>query len=147
MSQRLVPPDFDVPTTYQGSGFHLEVLGPIHNERDHQAWMSSIDHIRATPGMDWGSWPAPMSLEANLGDMEMHHREFVDREAFTYSILDGDSVIGCVYIYPAKDGRGAHVRSWVTKNRAEMDEVVWRELSHWLETEWPLEGFYYAPRA
>ena len=36
--------------------------------------------------------------------MEMHYREFVERKSFTYSILDGDEVIGCVYIYPARIG-------------------------------------------
>ena len=39
-----------------------------------------------------------MTLEQNLADMEMHAKEFVDRESFTYSILDGDVVIGCVHL-------------------------------------------------
>jgi hypothetical protein len=61
--------------------------------------MSSIDHIRSTPGLvDW-DWPTPMSLEQNLGDLEHHARDFRERTGFTYSILDGDAVIGCLYIY------------------------------------------------
>jgi hypothetical protein len=106
MDQSFVPPDFDVPMSFDDPGFHLEPLGPVHNERDHEAWMSSIDHIRSTPGMDWRDWPAPMTLEENLVDMEMHARHFEERVGFTYSILDSDDVIGCVYIYPSdKPGR------------------------------------------
>jgi len=103
MGEPFVPTDFEVPSTFDGPGFHLQPLGPVHNERDHEAWMSSIEHIKATPGMSWRTWPSPMTLEENLSDMEMHAKEFADRKSFTYSILDGDMVIGCVYIYPAKD--------------------------------------------
>ena len=146
MSEPFVPTDFEVPLDFDGPGFHLEPLGPVHNERDYQAWMSSIEHIRATPGMDWRSWPRPMTLKENLADMEMHAKEFADRESFTYSILDGDMVIGCVYIYKAKDDYDAHVRSWVTESRSELDPVVWEALSGWLAAEWPFGEFAYANR-
>ena len=146
MSEPFVPTDFEVPLTFDAPGFHLEPLGPVHNERDYQAWMSSIEHIKATPGMDWRSWPRPMTLEENMADMEMHAKEFTERESFTYSILDGDMVIGCVYIYPAKDNHDADVRSWVTEHRPEMDTVVWKTLSSWLATEWPFRKFSYTTR-
>ena len=42
-----VPDDFVVPVTLEGPGFRLDPLGPEHNERDHAAWMSSIEHIRS----------------------------------------------------------------------------------------------------
>ena len=29
-------------------------------------------------------------------------RDFRERKGFTYSILDGDDVIGCIYIYPPR---------------------------------------------
>jgi hypothetical protein len=116
MSEPFVPTDFEVPLTFDGPGFHLEPLHPVHNERDYQAWMSSIEHIKATPGMEGRMWPRPMTLHENMADMEMHAKEFTDREGFTYSILDGDIVIGCVYIQPAKDDHDAAVRSWVTES-------------------------------
>ncbi len=141
-----MPTDFEVPLTFDAPGFHLEPLGPVHNERDYQAWMSSIGHIRATPGMDWRSWPRPMTLEENMADMEMHAKEFTDRESFTYSILDGDMVIGCVYIYPTKTDYDAAVRSWVTESRSELDPVVRKSLRGWLATEWPFGEFSYANR-
>lgn len=146
MRQPFVPEDFDPPRSFQGPGFRLEPLGPDHNERDYEAWTSSMDHIHATPG-EWGNWPHPMTLEENLGDMQMHAREFEDREAFTYSILDGDDVIGCLYIYPdSKGSTDASVSSWVRESRAEMDAVVWEAVSAWLRDQWPFRDFRYADR-
>jgi hypothetical protein len=146
MAEPFIPADFDVPLAFAGPGFYLEPLGPMHNQRDHEAWMSSIDHIRATPGMEERDWPAPMTLEENMADMEMHARHFADRAGFTYSILDHDDVIGCVYIYPAEAGDGAKVSSWVRESRAEMDTIVWRTLSDWLGEQWPFRSIAYAPR-
>lgn len=147
MSTPFVPHSFAVPTELEGDGFHLETFGPEHNERDHEAWMSSIDHIRATPGFEDWDWPTPMSLEQNLGDLEDHARDFRQRSGFTYSILDGDEVIGCVYIYPSRDDDyDASVRSWVRASRAEMDAQVWQTLSAWLASEWPFERPRYAAR-
>lgn len=147
MCDTFIPDGFEPPTSFRGPGFRLEPLGPEHNKRDYEAWTSSIDHIRSTPG-EWGAWPHPMTLEENLGDMEMHAREFRERSAFTYSILDGDEVIGCLYIYPDEDGNSdAHVRSWVTASRAPMDQVVWETTKEWLGSEWPFRTFRYADRA
>lgn len=146
MSDAFVPSEFDPPVSFEGPGFHLVPLGPEHNERDHEAWMSSMDHIHSTPG-DWGSWPRSMTLEENRSDLEKHAGEFTDREAFTYSILDGDEVIGCLYVYPdSEDDTDADVSSWVRASRAGMDVVVWETISGWLRNEWPFETFRYASR-
>jgi hypothetical protein len=141
----LVPADFDVPLGLEGPGFRLEPLGPEHNERDHEAWMSSLDHIRATPGWAGSDWPHPMSLEDNRRDLERHAADFEARRGFTYSVLDGDDVIGCVYIYPSSEG-GAEVHSWVRASRAEMDRPVWQGVSQWLAEAWPLDPVRYAGR-
>jgi hypothetical protein len=50
MTESFVPDDFTVALGLIGPGFRLEPLGPQHNESDHEAWMSSIEHIHATPG-------------------------------------------------------------------------------------------------
>ena len=140
-----VPDDFDVPLSLEGPGFRLEPLGPEHNERDHEAWMSSIEHIRATPGYPDGSWPTAMTLERNLEDLERHARHFAERVGFTYSVLDGDEVVGCVYIYPSETA-AAGVQSWVRASRAELDEPLWRKVSEWLADDWPFATVDYAPR-
>ncbi|MDJ0663101.1 MAG: GNAT family N-acetyltransferase [Acidimicrobiia bacterium] len=149
MSDPFVPDAFVVPTEFAGPGFRLEPLGPEHNQRDYEAWTSSIEHIRSTPGFPDpdDDWPYPMSLDDNMSDMLMHARHFEERRGFTYSILDGDDVIGCVYIYPTRDpDHQAEVSSWVTAARANLDRVVWEALSAWLET-WPFDSFAYDSRS
>jgi hypothetical protein len=148
MSPSFVPDHFEPPLMFSGEGFLLEPLGPQHNERDHEAWMSSIEWILSTPGYSAdGDWPAPMSLEANLKDLEMHARDFEERNGFTYSVLDGDEVIGCLYIYPSSNAdHDASIMSWVTESRSEMDIPVHRAVVEWIEESWPFHSAQYAPR-
>jgi hypothetical protein len=141
MAQPFIPDDFVVPRGLAGPGFRLEPLGPQHNEADHSAWTSSIDHIRATPGFTDGRWPPidGLSLAENLKDLERHADDFERRAGFTYTVLDdGGRVIGCVYIYPsASDSRVTRVRSWVSANSAELDLLVHDAVAKWLASEWP----------
>ena len=143
-----VPLSFEVPTAYAWSEFHLEPLGQQHNERDHAAWMSSIDHIRCTPGFsaqEEPNWPVAMTLERNLEDLVRHAEDFKERRGFTYSILDGDDVIGCIYIYPhRRRGHDAFVSSWVRESRAELDATVREALSTWIDETWPFSNPHYA---
>ena len=142
MFERVVDPPEPLSTTW----FRLEMLAPVHNERDYEAGTSSIEHIHATPGFAppdaaGDDWPTPMTLDQNLADLEQHRREFVTGEAFAYSVLDDDDVIGCVYINP--DGSGAAdamVRSWVRASRAERDLDLAVEIDQWLRDTWPLRS-------
>jgi hypothetical protein len=49
-SDKFVPVSFNPPSSLATNQFRLEPLGPQHNQADHAAWMSSIEHIRCTPG-------------------------------------------------------------------------------------------------
>jgi hypothetical protein len=147
VSDNLVPNGFLVPDSFDGPGFRFEPLGPQHNDRDYAAWTSSMEHILATPGFRADRWPRPMSIDDNLQDLVGHADDFRSREGFTYSILDGDEVIGCLYIYPSTTPQyDADVRSWVRENRAEMDTVVWESISEWLAEKWPFENPLYEER-
>lgn len=150
MSSTFVPPDFDPPRELSTRHFRLEPLGPQHNERDHAAWTTSIEHIRSTPGFPDGGWPPVegMTLERNLADLERHARDFEARTGFTYTVLDSeDDVIGCLYIYPDPTGANdAEVLSWVTARHAELDVVLYETVSEWLATSWPFSTVRYAPR-
>jgi RimJ/RimL family protein N-acetyltransferase len=144
-----VPRDFDVPRRLEAPEFVLEPLGPEHNDRDYDAWTSSLDHIRATPGWAGSTWPREMTLDENRADLERHADDFGKRAGFTYTVLDpsGGDVIGCVYIYPQRDGdRDAHVLSWVRASRAELDVPLWRAVSEWLASDWPFASVEHAPR-
>ncbi len=148
MSTLFVPDDFHVPLGLKTDHFRLEPLGPQHNERDHEAWMSSIEHIRNTPGFPDGksNWPSAMSLEKNLVDLKRHAEDFAVRKGFTYSVLDGDEIIGCVYLYPTKkEGCDVEALSWVTASQAELDVVLWQTVSTWLDDAWPFKCVFYEP--
>ena len=139
-----VPADFAVPGGLATALFRLEPLGPEHNERDYAAWSSSIDHIHASPGFEAWRWPHEMTIEENLRDLEGHARDFVNRTGFTYSVLDGDDVIGCLYIYPDREGDAdARARSWVRADRADLDLPLRRAVHDWLEAAWPFERVEY----
>lgn len=151
MSHLFVPDDFNVPLELVTPRFRLEPLGPEHNESDHRAWMSSIDHIRSTPGYPDGNWPPleGMSLDQNLADLRRHADDFVRRIGFTFTVLDPSSedVIGCVYIYPDKSGdTDAEVQSWVTAERADLDPVLYEAVSAWIADDWPFESIDFDPR-
>jgi hypothetical protein len=144
-----VPDGFGVPLDLATENFRLEPLGPQHNAGDYEAWTSSIDHIKATPGFGGSTWPHPMTLEDNLADLRRHADDFAGRAGFTYTILARDSgdIIGCVYIYPSRSADGAaEVQSWVRADRADLDVAVHDAVTAWLNDAWPFTAINYAPR-
>lgn len=149
MTKPFVPSDFVVPPPPATEHFRIEPLGPQHNDSDYEAWSSSVEHIRATPGWEKSSWPDDRDEDANLRDLERHADDFANRKGFTYTVLDPATgeVIGCVYIYPDKDEEhDARVLSWVRASRAELDVELWRAVSSWLSDDWPFESVAYAER-
>lgn len=136
-----VPPGFVPPMSLIHESFVLEPLGPQHNEADHAAWASSIDHIRATPGYPDGDWPPRegMSLEDNLADLRRHAADFVSGKGFTFTALDplDHEVVGCVYLYPPEGEGDVIVQSWVRAARADLDEPLADAVATWLAAEWP----------
>jgi hypothetical protein len=88
-SQALVEDTFSVPELLEAKDFRLELLGPEHNEADYAAWMSSIEHIQATPGFDAG-WPPAggMSPAQNLADLQRHAEHSAQRLDFAYSVIE-----------------------------------------------------------
>ena len=62
-------------------------------EKDYEAVIESRDLLRSMFG---GDWPRDgFTLEENLKDLERHQQEFLDREAFAYTVvsLDNDRVL------------------------------------------------------
>jgi hypothetical protein len=137
-----VPVGFDPPTSFVTEQFRLEPLGPQHNAADHAAWMSSIEHIRSTPGYPDGKWPplAGMTLEENLADLRRHADDFARRVGFTFTVLDprDNDVIGCVYLYPStSEDSDVTVQSWVRADRSDLDETLADAVARWLVSDWP----------
>ena len=142
----LVPADFAVPDRHECVGYALEPLGPEHNDSDHRAWTTSVEHIRSLPGFPDGNWPDPtMTLADNLGDLQRHRRDFLDRRGFTYTVLDaGGDVAGCVYIYPDRTtGTDAEVTSWLRADHADREDEFRAALTSWLHDAWPFGTWTY----
>ena len=149
--ESFVPADFVPPAGLDHPEFSLRPLGPEHNESDYAAWISSMDHIRSSPGWADQGWPRFKTLDENLADLVEHAQDFADRTGFTYTVLaprDGSqTVIGCVYIYPSRDeSHDAMVRSWVRVADAHLDGPLYRTVSEWLTRDWPFERVDYAAR-
>jgi hypothetical protein len=154
MTGEFVPEGSKPPSGLRADAFVLEPLGPEHNEADHAAWMSSIEHIHASPGFsddfddDPDPWPRPMTLEQNLSDLVQHAQDFRDRTGFTYTVLDPSDrdVIGCVYIYPSPaDDIDVRIRSWVRVSHASLDEPLRGTVRAWVEgPDWPFTRIDYA---
>ncbi len=88
-----------------------------------------------------------MTLDKNLEDLVRHAKDFDERSGFTYSILEGDDVIGCIYIYPSRtQGSDAEISSWVRGSRSEFDAPVREELADWIDESWPFSNPHYAGR-
>jgi hypothetical protein len=77
-----------------------------------------------------------------------HAKDFRERRGFTYSILEGEAVIGCIYIYPSRlPDRDAEISSWVRESRAELDALVREALAKWIDESWPFSNPHYAGTA
>ena len=86
-----------------------------------------------------------MTLEKNMEDLVRHAKDFHERRGFTYSILEGDDVIGCIYIYPRRlPGHDAEISSWVRVSRAESDTAIREALALWIHESWPFLNPFYA---
>ena len=143
-SDEWLPAGFEPPTSLATEQFRLEPLGPQHNEADHAAWTSSIDHIRSTPGYPDGSWPPAngMTLEENLRDLRRHAEDFRRGSGFTFTVLDPEDsdVIGCVYLYPSRSEEwDVTVQSWVRADRSGLDTPLADAVARWLAADWPWE--------
>ena len=64
----LVPADFAVPTAHKTARYQFVPLGPALAKHDYEAYMSSIDHLRATFG--GGKWPhAGITMDEAVQDV------------------------------------------------------------------------------
>ena len=146
----LVPDDFVVPPPLTTEHFRLEPLGPRHNDVDHAAWTTSIEHIRATPGFAGRQWPGEaMTPAENEADLRRHEVDYEERRGFAYAVLAAPSgdYVGCVYFYPPRSPEfDVDVRSWVRHDPARRDQPLHDAVRRWLADRWPWHAPDYAER-
>ena len=139
-----VPPDFDVPEQLETDSYRLRMLTTSDVVKDYDAVISSAAHINEL----WNgvSWPEGLTIEQNLIDLGWHQKEFQRRRSFAFTVtdLDGDRVLGCVYINPTrKRGYDAVVYLW-TRPSDQTDlvtpETLRETVRAWLADDWPFES-------
>jgi len=144
-----VPSNFDIPPVLETERFRLRMLSVNDVEQDYEAVIESRELLHSMFG---GSWPREgFTLTENLTDMEQHQQEFLNREAFTYTVvsLDESRVLGCVYINPARKVEAdAEVYMWVRQSEYDkgLDAVLFQAVKNWMEASWPFAAVAYSGR-
>ncbi len=142
METPFVPENFHVPQWVKRPNYVLRPLTTADVEKDYEAVMSSKDSLRQIFGEN-DNWPAEhMTLQDNERDLQRHQSDFEQRRGFTYTMEtpEGNTCLGCVYIYPAKrDDNDAEVYYWVRNSlKAQGGEAeLGAYLRQWLREVWP----------
>jgi hypothetical protein len=152
------PENRPVPTEWRTNDLWLRVLRPDVTELDYAALMESRERLRRWSN---SAWPADdFTLDGNREDLIGHEREWEDRDAFAYTVLnsDGTRCEGCVYIYPLGrwlehcgfergedseqfDDDTPAVTFWVRDSAlaAGLDRQLLEGLREWFKQDWPYE--------
>jgi hypothetical protein len=151
MTKKLVPDDFEVPSSLETDRFKLKMLGPDDVDKDYEAVMESIDHLKGFFGPR-SKWPSPdMTKEEDLNDLRWHQEEFINRKSFTYTVTtpDGSRCLGCAYIFPSrKKSFEADVLMWVRQSEIAngLDELLFSNIKRWIKEKWPFDKVAYPGR-
>jgi len=152
MTGPFVPQDFNVPEVLQTDKFRLRMLSVSDVEKDYEAVMTSIDHLRGVFGEN-SKWPTKdLTLEQDLRDLQWHQNEFHNRSSFTYTVMNLDETIclGCVYIYPSKSPDfEADVYMWVRKSEYDrgLDPILFKTVKNWITDQWPFKKVCFPGRS
>lgn len=140
-----------IPSELIQNRFQFEVLHPKHVKLDYQALMKSKDFLHR-----WSNSPWPedhFKVEDNLIDLEWHYAEFMEKTAFTYTILDKDKAncLGCIYIRPVTsipslspnekailDPFQFFISYWVISEirNTQLEKEIFSAIRGWLMSEW-----------
>jgi hypothetical protein len=153
-----IPEAFSPPQAVNLQALKLSVLGPQHADLDFKALKSSAGEIRHVFGPQ-NDWPgSDITYTENLADLVRHEKEFFDRVAFAYSMLDASSqqYVGCLYIKPIKskkqpdrrkDKYQAQAYFWLTKGQSTItDAQAELLLKSWIDRIWPFSSIAWPGR-
>ncbi len=143
MSAQLVPGYFTVPLKLEAAEFQLRPLLISDVVKDYDAVMTSVDHLKGlmSPSSDW---PEGLTFEEDLIDLGWHHKEFMRRTSFAYTVmsLDESRCLGCAYIYPSSDPAfDAEAYYWARQSElgSGLEEQLGRVFRDWLARDWPFK--------
>lgn len=155
-------PHATIPDRLLTADFLIRPLLATDVELDYAAVMESKEFLRK---WEQSSWPADdFTLAGNLEDLQRHEREHINREAFTFTVMNPAETecLGCIYIYPPTarwlsqaetvplgDTRWADVEAialfWVRQSRlAEaLDRKLLDQLRIWFDQAWPFDRYLF----
>ncbi len=151
MGESFVPLDFKIPEKFETKRFKLRKLTVNDAEKDFDAVISSVNHLKGIfgPGSEWP--PQDLTLEQNRAYLIQHQKEFEERIGFAYTVMDSNEsqCLGCVYIYPLQTPDfDAVVFLWVRKTEYEkgLDPFLFKAVKEWVKAEWPFKKVAYPNR-
>ena len=154
MKKYFVPPEFKVPEVLETDKFRLRMLTIKDVEKDYDAVITSIDHLKGVFGERERNkkWPPKdLTLEQDLIDLGWHQKEFQNRSSFAYTVinLDETQCLGCVYIFPSNNPNfDAKIYMWVRKSEFEkgLDPILFKTVKKWIQEKWPFKKVAYPGR-
>jgi hypothetical protein len=95
LPDRLRPPD-----VWGGPGWSARPLRLSDAEADYEAVMASADRLKGCLDPD-DPWPEGLTLYENRVDLGWHEREFTSGRSYTWTVVQGDRVVGAAYLCPS----------------------------------------------
>ncbi len=132
-----VPENFAIPAQLSNDRIRLRMLSVADAQKDYEAVVETRIRLRKS---SHHGWPRDgFTLDENVADLKRHEREFLDREAFAYTVvaLDESRVLGCVYINPGDAEHEAVVRFWVRDSEQALLTFLMNTVQTWVAEVWP----------
>ncbi len=148
-----------IPDGLVTEDFLIRPLLATDVELDYAAVMESKEILRK---WEQSSWPADdFTVADNLRDLQRHEREHINRESFTFTVMNPTATecLGCIYIFPltarwlakaetlsvGTAGWADHeavILFWIRQSRlaAALDRQLLDTLRPWFEQEWRFDG-------
>lgn len=133
------------PTELRTNRFVTRPLLATDNEKDFEAWSSSIEALNGVFGPESG-WPSSdMTLEENAVDVAWHQKEHANNSSYAFTVMSTDNVrcLGCVYLSPARKlGYEVELFWWVRSDESAsgLDAVLGDAVQQWLKDDWPFRN-------
>lgn len=122
-----------LPEPLRTPSFVLEPLAEAHAALDYAALMSCRARLRRE--LAWAAWPpVGFTLEDNRIDLRQHYAEFVNHEAFAYTVLAPDRrrCLGCVYLEPCAEADGGQLSYWLVDEALGMESTFLEAVLSWV---------------
>ena len=151
-----------IPDGFVTHEFLIRPLSETDVELDYAAVMESKEYLRK---WEQANWPSDdFTLADNLKDLQRHEREHINRESFTFTVMNPAETecLGCIYIFPltarwlskaeatpkgetAWSDYEAVISFWIRQSRlAEgMERRLLDVLCPWFEQEWTFDDLLY----